>query len=228
MDRATFVLRIKNLQGGAMQLRKFIGCLLIGASLQASAAHALVYSVDDGSTEAFLAFLAGPGTFGNHFTAVAGGQTIESISITWGSFGDAVTAKLWSDPNGDGNPNDALVLSSVAGVTGGFTTYDIPDVTLLVGQSFFVGGTLAAGGAIGLDTTPPISNEGWFTGDADFLGSAPNNSGTALGAELMVRANATGPAAVAEPTSLSLLAISLLGFGLARRARSRGKEAVVL
>jgi hypothetical protein len=125
-----------------------------------------------------------PFTFGNHFTAVAGGQTIESISIAWSGFGgDPITVKLWSDPNGDGNPNDALLLSSVAGVTANpnnvlgpalFTTYDIPDVTLFVGQSFFVGVTVLADTFIPLDLTPRSAMKGGLSELPIFSGPGPN------------------------------------------------------
>jgi PEP-CTERM motif len=216
-----------------MRLRKLIQCLLAGVSLQVSAAHALVYLIDDGSLENSAVAFTMPLTFANHFIAVAGGQTIESISIAWASrppntaAGTPLIAKLWSDPNGDGNPDDAVLLSAIAGITADlnavglavFTTYDIPDVTLLIGQSFFVGGSVPSNTAVGVDRTPPISNESWFAPSADFLGSSPINLGEVANAELMVRANGTAPAAVPEPTSLALLATALFGFGVARHAR---------
>ena len=125
--------------------------------------------------------------FGNHFNIVAGGERITSISIVWGdptfaqaANGTSMTAKLWSDPNGDGNPSDAALLSSIAGITSSantntFAVYDIPDITLLLGQSFFVGATITAPSGspfhVGLDIGPS-SNQSWAASGSTF-GGAP-------------------------------------------------------
>jgi hypothetical protein len=198
--------------------RKSIQIFLLAAGFAVGTADAITYSLDDGTGE--LGFGQFPNmTFGNHFTVVPGGETISSISIAWsGGNGTPVTVKLWSDPNGDGNPADAILLSSIAGVisnanTNTFITYDIPDVTLLL-PSFFVGASvvnaqsqIAAG-----DLTPPSANQSWLVGAADFAGSSP---GLQAGTDWLVRANT--PSAVAEPATLALLCIGLAAFGIGHR-----------
>ena len=88
--------------------------LLVLAALAATAStsHAVVYSIDDGTAGAFVGVTNGTLTFANGFTAVAGGEVIQSIEIAWGlvANGTSFTARLWSDPNGDGSPSDAVEL----------------------------------------------------------------------------------------------------------------------
>jgi hypothetical protein len=131
--------------------------------------------------------------------------------------------KLWSDPNGDGNPSDGNLLSLIGGVTANpnapgpavFTTYDIPDVTFIVGGSFFVGASLPANTFVATDV--PVSNQSWVAGSSDFAGSAPMNVGTLAGVDLMIRAEGVAATAVAEPAPIALLLIGALALGLSRR-----------
>ena len=119
---------------------------------------ASTYMIDDGTAE-------GPVGFGNseqnleclwfnQFDVIPGQTTIASVSIAWGapSFpdpdinGTPITIAIWTDPNGDGNPSDSVLLGSTNGFmlnqgTDTFVTYPFtPAITLPAGAtSFFVG-----------------------------------------------------------------------------------------
>jgi hypothetical protein len=198
-------------------------------------ANALLYAIDDGTIGGTLSN-GSPSTFANQFTVIAGGQTISNIGIAWALIpnGTPLLAKLWSDPNGDGNPSDAVVLSSIPGVVSSslpastpsgtavtFAIYDIPDVVLLVGQSFFVGATMPAPpipSEVAFDLNPPNHGQGWGVHALDFLGSTPLHF---TGSDFLVRANVPSAAAVAEPATLGLLALALGALGMSRKGRKR-------
>lgn len=91
--------------------------------------------------------------FLNHFTATVSSPIITSVSAVFGApfslslaaTTDPVTFVIWNDPNGDGDPSDATVLSQSAstlqviddGVT--FVSENLGPAFMSVGQSFFVG-----------------------------------------------------------------------------------------
>jgi len=201
-------------------------------------AHAqFTYALDDGSGERSLGVTGGGTiTFANQFNAVAGGETITTISMVFGvTFGSdfpngvPVTINLWSDPNSDGDPTDAVVLSTLAGVsasvdTNTFVVYDIPDVTLGSGQSFFVGGVLthAAGQfPLGIDDNSPLDARSYAAIGGSFSGGVINLNRAGIG-DLMVRAQGnplTSP--VPEPGSIALLVgmASVGGIVLRRKAK---------
>lgn len=128
----------------------------IGASRPGSD---LIYQVDDGTAENSIGWGDGAknaeALWFNQFDVVApcNSTTLISVSIAWGSptfpdesNGTPVTVAIWSDPDGDRNPSDAVLLGSVAGTienanTNTFVTYTFsPPVTLPAGAaSFFVG-----------------------------------------------------------------------------------------
>src|SRR4029077_4680832 len=110
------------------------------------------YMIDDGTAEDSIGLTSG-GSFVacNSFPVSGGNNVITSISIAWGTpaFPDptlnglAYTAVLWSDPNGDGSPTDAVVLAQAPGVisaagTDTFITTAIPP-TMVTTANFFVG-----------------------------------------------------------------------------------------
>jgi hypothetical protein len=118
---------------------------------------ASTYMIDDGTAEAAITT---QNEFGNleviwfnQFDVIPGQETIASVRIAWGSpaleddiNGTQVIIAIWSDPNGDGDPGDAVLLGSTYGtiVNAGsdtFVTYPFsPPVSLPPGAtSFFVG-----------------------------------------------------------------------------------------
>lgn len=112
-----------------------------------------IYSLDDGTAEASIGFNGGGDiAWLNSFTVVEGHKTITDILIAWGSSideGEAASVHLWSDPNNDGNPDDAVLLESVNTTvtnpsTNTFASIDIPDRTFAVGDTFFVGGFMSS------------------------------------------------------------------------------------
>ncbi|WP_299404435.1 choice-of-anchor Q domain-containing protein [Acaryochloris sp. IP29b_bin.148] len=138
------------------------------------------YSVDDSSSETSL---LGNSTLGprdvlwlNQFNAAPEADTITGISLAWGSpnqpaftiDGDPIVVALYEDPNDDGNPDDAVLLTTAEAQvvnpnTDQFATISI-DPTV-VSDSFFVGAllpnqpsTLGNGGPAAVDTTSPQEN----------------------------------------------------------------------
>ena len=118
---------------------------------------AAIYMIDDGTAEDSVGFGDGfsniESLWFNQFDVIPGQTTITSVSVAWGTpnfsdqiNGTPVTIAVWSDPNGDGNPSDSVLLGSVAGTvqnagTNTFVTYSLsPAVNLPAGAtSFFVG-----------------------------------------------------------------------------------------
>ena len=116
-----------------------------------------VYMLDDGSTEDGVGFGNGSQNFEslwmNQFDVISGQTLITTVSVAWGTpffpdpsnNGTPVTIAIWSDPNGDGDPHDALLLGSVAGTiqmegTDTFIDYTFsPPVDVSAFTSFFVG-----------------------------------------------------------------------------------------
>src|SRR4029453_18370666 len=98
------------------------------------------YQFDDGTAEDAVGFGNGAQNFEslwfNQFNVIPGAELISSVEVAWGTpvfpdpamDGTPVTVAVWSDPNGDGSPTDAVLLGSVAGTiqnngTDTFITY---------------------------------------------------------------------------------------------------------
>jgi hypothetical protein len=165
------------------------------------------YQFDDGTMEDAVGFGNGAQNFEslwfNQFDVIPGSETITSVEVNWGTpnfpdptlDGTPVTIAVWSDPNGDGSPTDAVLLGSVAGVisssgTDTFVTYTLsPAVTLPAGAtSFFVGDMTPMNNGPeqfmqGLDENSTLHRQSWIAamssggpvdinmpGNNDFLG----------------------------------------------------------
>ena len=140
-----------------------------------------VYMIDDGSAEDSFGLSAG-GDFIclNEFAVVPGFETIHTVSLAWGTpvfldptlNGLPYTAILWSDPNGDGSPTDAVVLATASGVianegTNTFINTDFPPTTIPT-ANFFVGFVISHGAdqfpAAFDETAPSYSNRSYVAG----------------------------------------------------------------
>ena len=113
---------------------------------------AKTYVLDDGTAENTI----GGGIDGdiiclNQLTVIPGSETINSISMAWGASvhpdpsldGLPYTVVVWSDPDGDGDPTDAKVLTTASGVIvqqgpDTFITTAITPTTITT-PTFFVG-----------------------------------------------------------------------------------------
>src|SRR6266700_381198 len=149
-----------------------------------------VYMLDDGSAEDGVGFGNGAQNFVslwmNPFGVVAGQTMITTVSVAWGTplfpvtsnKGTPGTIAIWSDPNGDGDPHDGLLLGSVAGTiqnegTDTFVNYTFnPPVDVSAFTSFFVGDMTPANGGPehffqGLDETPPSHMRSWIAANGD-------------------------------------------------------------
>jgi hypothetical protein len=151
------------------------------ASLFACPVNAFVYSVDNGNLNNQIGFGVDVREFDllwlNSFTIQTGGEVISSISVAYGTSNptnDGVPTEviLFSDPNNNGNPDDAVVLQTAISQitnpgTGIFSVVPITPTNFAVGDGFFigvlarnlVGGSLPAGIEQG---SPILSNRSFF------------------------------------------------------------------
>ena len=149
-----------------------------------------VYMIDDGTAEDGVGFGNGAQNFEslwmNQFNVIAGQTMITTVSVAWGTplfpdpsnNGTPVTIAIWSDPNGDGDPTDGLLLGSVAGTiqnegTDTFVNYTFsPPVDVSAFTSFFVGDMTPANGGPehffqGLDENGPLHMRSWIAANGD-------------------------------------------------------------
>lgn len=203
------------------------------------------YQRDDGVAENAIGLTAG-GDFAwiMRYTSQVANPLITGVRVAFGTplalNGTAATAYVWSDPNNDGSPADAVLLGQAAGVVSGanaatpintptFVAFNTPDVLIVPGQNFFVGVKvthLAGHFPAAIDQTAPLPGAGFTWGTFGAAGSFnPNALGTGqnltdfftlsangLHGDWLVRADA----AIPEPASLGLLAVAGV-LGLRRR-----------
>jgi hypothetical protein len=167
------------------------GHLSFSAKASGSHAPAADYEIDDGTAEDAIGLTAGGDIIAlNEFAVTPGNETIKTVSIAWGTpaFPDPslnglpYTVAIWSDPNGDGNPNDAVLLNTAGGVvasqgTDTFITTDIPDTTITT-ANFFVGFLLTQNAgqfpAAFDQSAPTFSNRSYVAGGSAGTGDINN------------------------------------------------------
>jgi hypothetical protein len=131
-----------------------------------------IYKFDDGVSEDAIAFGNGVSNvkaiWFDQFKTVKGGEAISSVQIAFGTPANSTPAKqlngkaiivgIWSDPNNDGDPTDAVLIGSVKGKISSANTDTLVTYTFATpvfvgpkGTSFFVG-----------DVTPAFSKSELF------------------------------------------------------------------
>lgn len=155
-----------------------------------------IYMLDDGSAEDAIGLTLGGDVIAlNEFAVVPGAEQIDSVSIAWGTpvFPDptlnglSYTVCIWSDPNGDGSPTDAVLLTTASGVVAnqGTDTFISTNIGATIATSkFFVGFliTHAAGQfpAAFDETSPTFSNRSYIAGGDAGTGDINNLNNNAL------------------------------------------------
>ena len=186
-----------------------------------------IYMIDDGSAEDAIGLTLGGDVIAlNEFAVVPGAEAIDSVSIAWGTpvFPDPsldglpYTVCIWSDPNGDGSPTDAVLLTTASGVVAnqGTDTFITTNIAATIATSnFFVGFLITHNAgqfpAAFDETSPTFSNRSYIaggdagTGDINDLNNnalpvAPIESFGLVG-NWLIRANSGGtPSPTPTPT----------------------------
>jgi hypothetical protein len=152
-----------------------------------------VYEWDDGSTENLLAWTAGGEIcWFSRFSAFAGGETIMDVQCIFGSAmypgyapgnGTVTECYVWNDPNNDGDPTDAVLVSQESIVVANVDTdtYNVFALTFpaMISGEFFVGCNMPHGPSqfcAPIDqTTPYVAGDSFYCGDYTGLPFDPTN-----------------------------------------------------
>ena len=176
------------------------------------------YLIDDGTGENSIGLTAGGTLYWvNRFNVIAGFETVTEVCVAWGQvFGPrAGMVLVWDDPNNDNNPTDvtgahvlsSLAVTSDAGNTDAYFSYNIPDVVVgAQNDAFYVGVCLPQNAGefpARIDQTLPNNGKSWVGGDSNQSAQCTNPNGgnvvspmitidsAGLPGDWMVRANAT-------------------------------------
>ncbi len=193
-------------------LERVLSSLLVLAATAASAQSQTV-KIDDGSPGYSLSYGLPEDLCWMNQLSVAAPTTITSVEIMFGSVpnGRPVTICVWRDLGGFGDPNQALLVTSIHSEVRNagqqtFARYDVPPAS--VNGSFFVGAVLTTNASFApatMDPHTPNMHRAWFatgygpgTFDPTFPGAYGVNNVATLGVQgvFMIRANGPdGPTA---------------------------------
>lgn len=230
------------------------GAIAIALAITDGARAVDEYRLDDGVGEINFGLrnssgqsIAGNIAILNRMQVQPGAEIITDISVAFGTLPlfSTVEIYLWGDFNNDGDPSDAFVLESMVGLnqtsnSNAFTTFDINDTQLNVGDYFYIGaimdfnageepGRFDNDGTDSIPQYPPMSHSWIAAGDVNNPLDPNNLPGaqlplvpvqTAFGFDgtWLVRANAS---AIPGPGGLAMLMVG--GFAATgRRRRDQG------
>lgn len=135
------------------------------------------YAADDGTMDTAVGGIPNLSWIWlNQFTVVPGGEVLSAIDVAWGPIpvGSIGHVCIWSDPNGDGVPDDGKALAVVPAsillpFSGEFERIATPPIFVgPPGTSFFVGAaykntpTWEDDYPMAVDSSPPAATSGWI------------------------------------------------------------------
>jgi hypothetical protein len=156
-----------------------LATILASAFAAPSAVHASnLYALDDGIPNSGLSYgLPTDYCWFQSFQTVGTTDALTNIQVMWAPgmipAGTPVKLCVWEDPNDDGDPADALLVSQLSAVVPNtaaltYTVYPIAPST--VHGRFFLGAILTTDGNLGtialLDYNSGLSGRAWFATDA--------------------------------------------------------------